>query len=113
MPIAEAQARRALRHADIRSDREVDDPRESAWVVHDHEGLLGGLAAAFAGDDRRGPRADDRRVRGLTIAACAGVATDVEGSHFHRHHRCPGAHPVARRQTTTRTAQEFSPACLG
>jgi hypothetical protein len=48
MPITEAQARRALRHADIPWDREVDDPRESAWVVHDHEGLLGGLAVAFA-----------------------------------------------------------------
>ena len=43
MPITEAQARRALRHADIPWDREVDDPREDAWVVHDHLGLLGGM----------------------------------------------------------------------
>jgi len=48
MPITEAQARRALRHADIPWDAEVDDPREGSWVVHDHQGLLGGLAAAFA-----------------------------------------------------------------
>jgi hypothetical protein len=48
MPITEAQARRALRHADIPWDREVDDPRESACVVHGHQGVLGGLAAAFA-----------------------------------------------------------------
>jgi hypothetical protein len=43
MSITEAQTRRALRHADIPWDREVDDPREDAWVVHDHLGLLGGL----------------------------------------------------------------------
>ena len=48
MPITEAQARRALRHADIPWDAEVDDPREGAWVVHDHLGILGGLAAAFS-----------------------------------------------------------------
>jgi len=48
MSITEAQARRALRHADIPWDAEVDDPRESSWVVHDHHGILGGLAAAFA-----------------------------------------------------------------
>src|SRR3990172_8626172 len=48
MPITEAQARRALKHADIPWDAEVDDPRESSWVVHDHHGILGGLAAAFA-----------------------------------------------------------------
>jgi predicted transposase YbfD/YdcC len=48
MAITEAQARRALRHADIPWDAEVNDPRESAWVVHEHQGLLGGLAAAFA-----------------------------------------------------------------
>jgi hypothetical protein len=48
MPITEGQARRALRHADIPWDREVDDPRDNAWVVHDHLGLLGGLAAAFS-----------------------------------------------------------------
>jgi len=48
MTITEAQARRALRHADIPWDAEVDDPRDSSWVVHDHLGLLGGLAAAFA-----------------------------------------------------------------
>lgn len=48
MSITEAQARRALRHADIPWDAEVDDPRESPWVVHDHHGILGGLAAAFA-----------------------------------------------------------------
>jgi hypothetical protein len=35
MSITEAQARRALRHADIPWDREVEDPREDAWVVHD------------------------------------------------------------------------------
>ncbi len=48
MSITEAQARRALRHADILWDAEVDDPRESPWVVHDHHGILGGLAVAFA-----------------------------------------------------------------
>ena len=48
MSITEAQARRALRHANIPWDAGVDDPRESSWVVHDHQGLLGGLAAAFA-----------------------------------------------------------------
>lgn len=48
MSITEAQARRAIRHADIPWDREVEDPREDAWVVHDHRGILGGLAAAFA-----------------------------------------------------------------
>jgi hypothetical protein len=48
MSITEAQARRALRHADIPWDAGVDDPREGSWVVHDHQGLLGGLAAAFA-----------------------------------------------------------------
>ncbi len=48
MTITEAQARRALRHADIPWDAEVFDPRDSSWVVHDHLGLLGGLAAAFA-----------------------------------------------------------------
>lgn len=48
MPPTEAQARRALRHANIRWDSEVDDPREDAWVLHDHQALLGGLAAAFA-----------------------------------------------------------------
>jgi hypothetical protein len=48
MPMTEAQARRALRHADIPWDSEVDDPRDPSFVVHDHLGLLGGLAAAFA-----------------------------------------------------------------
>jgi hypothetical protein len=48
MSITEAQARRALRHAEIPWDRGVDDPREDSWVVHDHHGVLGGLAAAFA-----------------------------------------------------------------
>jgi hypothetical protein len=59
MPITEAQARRALRHADIPWDREVDDPREGAWVVHDHLGLLGGLAAAFSIGCRSLRRAED------------------------------------------------------
>ena len=59
MPITEAQARRALRHADIPWDREVDDPRESPWVVHDHLGLLGGLAAAFASGRRNLRQAED------------------------------------------------------
>ncbi len=48
MSITEAQARRALRYADIPWNTEVDDPRECAWVTHDHQGILGGLAAAFA-----------------------------------------------------------------
>jgi len=48
MSITEAQARRALRYANIPWDGEVDDPREDAWVVHDHCAILGGLAAAFA-----------------------------------------------------------------
>lgn len=59
MPITEAQARRALRHADIPWDREVDDPREDAWVVHEHLGLLGGLAAAFSVGCRSLRRAED------------------------------------------------------
>jgi len=59
MPISEAQARRALRHADIPWDREVDDPREDAWVVHEHLGLLGGLAAAFSIGCRSLRRAED------------------------------------------------------
>ncbi len=57
--ITEAQARRALRHADIPWDAEVDDPREGAWVVHDHEGILGGLAAAFSVGCRSLRRAED------------------------------------------------------
>lgn len=52
MSITEAQARRALRHASIPWDRDVEDPRESPWVVHDHQGILGGLAAAFAAGRR-------------------------------------------------------------
>jgi hypothetical protein len=48
MSITKAQARRALRHADIPWDAQVDDPREISWVVHAHQGILGGLAAAFA-----------------------------------------------------------------
>ncbi len=48
MSITEAQARRAMRHANIPWHAEVDDPREDPWVVHDHQGILGGLAAAFA-----------------------------------------------------------------
>jgi len=59
MPITEAQARRALRHADIPWDAEVDDPREGAWVVHDHLGILGGLAAAFSVGCRSLRRAED------------------------------------------------------
>jgi hypothetical protein len=59
MSITEAQARRALRHADIPWDREVEDPREDAWVVHDHVGLLGGLAAAFSIGCRSLRRAED------------------------------------------------------
>lgn len=59
MPITEARARRALRHADIPWDMEVDDPREGAWVVHDHQGLLGGLAAAFSTGCRSLRRAED------------------------------------------------------
>jgi hypothetical protein len=59
MSITEAQARRALRHADIPWDAEVDDPREDAWVVHDHRGILGGLAAAFAVGRRNLRRAED------------------------------------------------------
>lgn len=59
MSITEAQARRALRHADIPWDSEVDDPREDAWVVHDHRGILGGIAAAFATGCRNLRRAED------------------------------------------------------
>jgi hypothetical protein len=59
MSITEAQARRALRHADIPWDREVDDPREDAWVVHDHRGMLAGLAAAFSTGCRSLRRAED------------------------------------------------------
>src|SRR6266545_857490 len=59
MTITEAQARRALRHADIPWDAEVDDPREGAWVVHHHEGILGGLAAAFSVGCRSLRRAED------------------------------------------------------
>ena len=59
MSITEAQARRALRYADIPWHSEVDDPRESAWVVHDHQGILGGLAAAFAAGRRNLRQAED------------------------------------------------------
>jgi hypothetical protein len=59
MSITEAQARGALRHADIPWDSEVDDPREDAWVVHDHRGILGGLAAAFAVGRRNLRHAED------------------------------------------------------
>ena len=59
MSITEAQARRALRHATIPWDREVDDPRESPWVVHDHQGVLGGLAVAFAVGRRNLRQAED------------------------------------------------------
>ncbi len=59
MSITEAQARRAVRHADIRWDAQVDDPRESPWVVHDHQGILGGLAAAFAAGCWNLRRAED------------------------------------------------------
>jgi hypothetical protein len=59
MSITEAQAQRALRHVDIPWDREVEDPREDAWVVHDHLGLLGGLAAAFSIGCRSLRRAED------------------------------------------------------
>lgn len=59
MSITEAQARRALRHADIPWNMEVDDPRESPWVVHDHHGILGGLAAAFAAGRFKLRRAED------------------------------------------------------
>jgi len=48
MSIIEARARRALRHADIPRTGRSQDAREDAWVVHDHLGLLGGLAAAFS-----------------------------------------------------------------
>jgi len=48
MALTEAQARRALRHADIPWDAKINDPRASSWVVHAHLGILGGLAAAFA-----------------------------------------------------------------
>ncbi len=59
MPITEAQARRALRHADIPWDDEVDDPRDASWVIHDHLGLLGGLAAAFSVGRRSLRRTED------------------------------------------------------
>ena len=59
MSITEAQARRAMRHADIPWDRKVEDPWEDAWVVHDHLGLLGGLAAAFSIGCRSLRRAED------------------------------------------------------
>jgi len=59
MSITEAQVRRALRHAEIPWDGEVDDPRESSWVVHDHRGVLGGLAAAFAVGQQNLRRAKD------------------------------------------------------
>ena len=58
-PFSGAQARRAFRHADIPWNAEVDDPREGAWVVHDHLGLLGGLAAAFSTGCRSLRRAED------------------------------------------------------
>ena len=59
MSITEAQARRALRHASIPWNEEVDDPRESSWVVHDHQGVLGGLAAAFAAGRRNLRQVED------------------------------------------------------
>jgi hypothetical protein len=59
MSITEAQARRALRYAEIPWNGDVDDPREDPWVVYDHHGLLGGLAAAFAIGRRRLRHAED------------------------------------------------------
>jgi hypothetical protein len=59
MSITEAQARRALRHADIPWDALVDDPRGSPWVVYDHHGVLGGLAAAFSSGSWTLRRAED------------------------------------------------------
>ncbi len=59
MSITGAQARRALWHADIPWDAQVDDPRESPWVVHDHQGILSGLAPAFAVGRRNLRQAED------------------------------------------------------
>jgi len=67
-------ARRALRHADIPWNPEVEDSREDAWVVHDHLGLLGRTASALCIGYRSLCRAEDfladlgpgsRRVFGL------------------------------------------------
>ena len=48
MAVTEAQARRALRRADVPWDEQVADPRKDINLKHSHHGLLGLLAAAFA-----------------------------------------------------------------
>src|SRR3990172_6767932 len=48
MAVTEAQARRAVRRADVPWDKGVEDPRAGWNQRHAHHGLLSVLAAAFA-----------------------------------------------------------------
>ena len=48
MAVTEAQARRAIRRADIKFDAQVEDPRDDRNQRHGHHGLLAVMAAAFA-----------------------------------------------------------------
>ena len=48
MAVTEAQARRAIRRADIKFDAQVEDPRDDRNQRHAHHGLLAVMAAAFA-----------------------------------------------------------------
>lgn len=48
MSVTDAQARRAVRRAEMRWDERVQDPRCDRTHRHDHEGLLSLMVAAFA-----------------------------------------------------------------
>lgn len=48
MAVTEAQARRAIRRADLKVDAQVEDPRDDKNQKHAHHGLLAVMAAAFA-----------------------------------------------------------------
>ena len=48
MAVTEAQARRAIRRAEVPWDERVEDPRAEWNQQHAHHGLLSGMAAAFA-----------------------------------------------------------------
>jgi hypothetical protein len=41
LPFHRSTSPACARHADIPWNAEVDDPRQSSWVVHDHHGILG------------------------------------------------------------------------
>ncbi len=53
MPVTEAQARRAVRRADLEWAPEVQDPRAVRGQKYAHQGMLSLLVAAFAGGQTR------------------------------------------------------------